>query len=174
MTNVKNLLLGLTLLAQPLLAEDTLLKQYDRVLLTLHSGEQYEIGIDGQSSLHSYMCDAGHYVIDVNGTGSYYYTFRRDEVMSIKFLESDDQSLGIRQLHADADDSHVVPLRLTPEGSVQFSAALVGHVCRVHDISGALTQQFVIPEAHYSLSLSDLPHGIYLVTVDGFTLKISL
>lgn len=173
MKHLKTLLTSLVLMAQPLLAEDTLLKQYDRVLLTLHSGEQYEIGIDGESSLHSYCCDEGYYVIDVNGSGDYYYTFRRDEVMSIKFLESEDQSLGIKQLHVDADDTHTVAMRLTSEG-VQFSAPLVGRVCRVRNLSGALMQQFVVPEANYCLSISDLPHGIYLVTVDGFTLKISL
>lgn len=165
---------ALTLSALPLHAETTVtvpdgqLVQYDRVLITLIDQSQYELGIDGQSSIHGYVLGNGHTMVDVIGTGTFYYTFDRAEILSIQFLESDFQSI-IEDIHEVADD-HSFVVRYQ-DGQLQAAPSAVGSTCRIYTVAGNPVSSFVISQAG-NVDLPELTPGIYLLKAGGITFKI--
>lgn len=155
---------------EPEIASGGHLMQYDRVVVVLHDGKTYEIGIDGSSSIKSYEEEAGQFVLVVYGTGSYYYTFAREEVKTLKFLESEDQSI-IEDLQEIVDE-HSSKIIMGKDG-LQFHPSTQGKVCLIQDLSGKVIRCFVV-DSPYVMRCDEMPRGIYLVTVENYTLKIML
>lgn len=146
------------------------LTQYDRVVITTHDNQDYVIWIDGDSRMSSYWnVDYDGFVIDVLDNKGELYTFRRNEVRSIRFVESDEQSLGIHRVINDADE-HYKPMTLD-HGVLRFSPAMTGRVCYVRNVSGRVAMTYRV-EAPYSVSIDALPAGIYFITLDNTTIKI--
>lgn len=57
--------------------------------------------------------------------------------------------------------------------SLQFSNLPTGSVITVHDVSGKLVKS-AIADGNYRINISDLSAGVYLVSVNGVSTKISV
>lgn len=142
--------------------------QYDQVCITLHSGATYSIPISAGSQIQSYNTGDDTFVIDVKGDDCF-YTFRRDEVRTITFAESADQT-GIREIQSTPSDYHASLLRIA-DGFVQLHPSLQGQTCYVCNLMGHVVRTFTV-EAPYSLSLEEFHQGGYVITVGSNNLKI--
>lgn len=143
--------------------------QYDRVVVTTHENEIYTLEIDGNSTIHSYKNADEVFVVDVLCKGAYYYHFHRDEIKSIRFLESEDQSIIIEDLHAVEDD-HSFVVRYD-DGEILMSGAAVGQICYIRNIGGKVERSFFVQQSG-RVSIDDLRPGIYIVTIGRYTLKV--
>lgn len=157
----------------PAWADDAVFTQYDRLYVQLHDGTEYEIPIDTASVVHSYALnpdEQSNFVIDIDGREAF-YQFRRDEVAIIKMVPSEIQQSGIRQIQADPVDSHACRVKCDGE-NILVHASLEGRTLYVIDMTGRVIDRWIV-SAPYTYSLSEQLHGIFMITIDQSTLKIS-
>lgn len=142
-------------------------KLYDKAVLTLVDGRVFDIDIDTDSYIYSYIKGAGEFMvqyIEVSGK-SEVYLFERSELMSMKFVESKS---------TDIDDAPVVdqcnPMRYI-DNELVFHSILNGETLYVYDMAGKSVMTAVV-DSEKNISLAALAKGRYLVKVKDCEIKV--
>ena len=143
------------------------LKQYSKVVLALVDGRVFDIDVDADSYIYSYTkgegAEAVQYV-EVNGTREM-YLFGRDELMSIKFVES--ATTAIDEVVITDEQN---PMRYI-NGELVFHYTLNGENFYVYDAAGKLVFEGVAL-SDVKISLDKLVQGVYLVEVKNYKTKV--
>ena len=143
------------------------LKCYDRVMLHLHDGTTYVIPVDTLSTMKSYFADdKAEYVVDVDGSDAL-YQFLRKEIAVIRFLEAPDQSEGVEQVTVDDSRASLIHIE---NGCLHYGMSMAGQRVAFYDVSGRVVSTVLLDDSRV-LSLGWLPLGVYVIRVNGYTLK---
>lgn len=159
------ILFGLTLCTS--VFADGKLKQYDKIIITLIDGRVFDIEIDADSYVYSYVEDRnGNNVqlIEVIGTREE-YIFERGEMRSMKFIEAIDTSID--EL---ADVSANNPMRYL-DGILTFHRSLNGATLYVYDVAGKTILTATVKEGGI-VSLAHLSAGTYVAKVKDINIKV--
>ncbi len=141
------------------------LKQYDKIIITLIDGRVFDIEIDSESYIYSFVEEDGDNVqlIEVIGTREE-YIFERGEVRSMKFIEAIDT-----QIDEVADVSEKNPMRYF-DGVLTFHRSLIGEKLYVYDVAGKIMLTATINEGGI-VSLAHLSAGTYVAKVKDINIK---
>lgn len=142
------------------------LKQYDKIIITLIDGRVFDIEIDTESYVYSFVEEReGNNVqlIEVIGTREE-YIFERGEVKSMKFIEAIDT-----QIDEVADVSEKNPMRYF-DGVLTFHRSLIGEKLYVYDVAGKIMLTATINEGGI-VSLAHLSAGTYVAKVKDINIK---
>ena len=142
------------------------LKQYDKIIITLIDGRVFDIEIDTESYIYSFVEERdGNSVqlIEVIGTREE-YVFERSEVNSMKFIEAIDT-----QIDNVADVSEKNPMR-DFDGVLTFHRSLIGEKLYVYDVAGKIMLTATVNEGGI-VSLAHLSAGRYVAKVKDINIK---
>lgn len=142
------------------------LKQYDKIIITLIDGRVFDIEIDTESYIYSFVEERdGNSVqlIEVIGTREE-YLFERSEVNSMKFIEAIDT-----QIDNVADVSEKNPMRYF-DGVLTFHRSLIGEKLYVYDVAGKIMLTATVNEGGI-VSLAHLSAGTYVAKVKDINIK---
>lgn len=145
---------------------DGKLKQYDKIIITLTDGRVFDIEIDAESYIYSFVEEregSNVQLIEVIGTREE-YIFERGEVSSIKFIEAIDTKID-----KVADVSENNPMRYF-DGVLTFHSSLIGEKLYVYDVAGKIILTATINEGGI-VSLAHLSAGTYVAKVKDINIK---
>jgi hypothetical protein len=143
------------------------LKQYDKVIITLMDGRVFDIAIDAESYIYSFVEEKdGRNVqfIEVIGTREE-YLFERNEVKSMKFIEAVDTAIDNIE---GVDENN--PMRFI-DGVLTFHNSLSGKQLFVYDTAGNTVLTAIVKEGGM-VSLMHLSAGVYVAKVNDINLKV--
>ena len=143
------------------------LAQFDKIEIVLVDGTKYEIPINNQSYIYSYVEGTG-----VNATQIVYikgdnceYQFNRNEIKTLYCIE---MVVGIENV--TVDDIEKIQFE---DGKVRVHSSLQGENLAVYDIAGRIVVYTTIDEQSI-IDLSYLPAGVYVVKVNDQSIKVAV
>lgn len=145
---------------------DGVLKQYDKIVITLTDGRVFDIEIDTESYIYSFVEEregSTVQLIEVIGTREE-YIFERSEVTSMKFIEAIDT-----RIDEVADVSENNPMRYF-DGVLTFHRSLIGEKLYLYDVAGKIILTATINEGGI-VPLSHLSAGTYVAKVKDINIK---
>lgn len=149
-------------------ATDGELAQFDKIEIVLVDGTKYEIPINNQSYIYSYVEGTGlaaQQLVRVKGDNCE-YLFNRNEIKTMRCMEIIG---GIENVTAD----DIEKLRIE-DGKVIIHSSLEGENLAVYDLAGRLVEYTTIESNQLQLSLDYLPTGIYIVKANGYSIKVAV
>lgn len=141
-------------------------KQYDKILVLLNDGTSYEIPIDEDSYIYSFLTRANDGVVrmvEIAGNDCL-YQFYRSEITSIKYLESYNSIMNVPEVN-------VVNKLQFKDGYIKCNPLLVGKQLFVYDLAGRMVMNEIIT-IDSAISVDHLLDGVYIAKVDEYTIKI--
>jgi len=148
-------------------ATDIELAQFDKIEIALVDGTKYEIPINNQSYIYSYVEGTGikaRQLVRVKGDNCE-YLFNRNEIKTMRCIE---MVVGIENVTIDDIE------KLYYEGGkVRVHSSLQGENLAVYDIAGRMVIYTTIDEQSI-INLSDLPAGVYVVKVNDQSIKVAV
>ena len=142
-------------------------KQYDKVILTLVDGRVFDIEIDADSYIYSYVEEKeGERVqfVEVKGTHEE-YIFERKEVASMKFAESVETAI---EEHLIVDELN--PMRYI-DGVLTFHSSLNGEKMYLYDAVGREVLTATVHDKAVVI-IKHLAKGTYVAKVKDINLKV--
>lgn len=148
-------------------ATDIELAQFDKIELELVDGTKYEIPINTQSYIYSYVEGTGinaRQLVRVKGDNCE-YLFNRNEISKMRCIE---MVVGIENVTVD----DIEKLHFE-DGKVKVHSSLQGENLAVYDIAGRMMVYTSIDEQS-TIDLSYLPAGVYVVKVNDQSIKVAV
>ena len=148
-------------------ATDIELAQFDKIELELVDGTKYEIPINTQSYIYSYVEGTGikaRQLVRVKGDNCE-YLFNRNEISKMRCIE---MVVGIENVTVD----DIEKLHFE-DGKVKVHSSLQGENLAVYDIAGRMVVYTTIDEQS-TIDLSYLPAGVYVVKVNDQSIKVAV
>lgn len=146
---------------------DGKLKQYDKIVIILTDGRVFDIEIDAESYVYSFVEERGSgmvQLIEVIGTREE-YIFERGEIKSVKFIEALDT-----RIDDVADVSEKNPMRYF-DGVLTFHRSLIGEKLYVYDVAGKTMLTAIISDGGV-VSIAHLSSGTYVAKVKNINIKV--
>jgi hypothetical protein len=148
-------------------ATDGELAQFDKIEIVLVDGTKYEIPINNQSYIYSYVEGTGlaaQQLVRVKGDNCE-YLFNRNEISKMRCMEI---IAGIENVTVD----EIEKLQFE-DGKVRVHSSLQGENMAVYDIAGRMVIYTTIDEQSI-IDLSYLPAGVYVVKVNDQSIKVAV
>lgn len=143
------------------------LAQFDKIEIELVDGTTYEIPINNQSYIYSYVEGTGikaRQLVRVKGDNCE-YLFNRNEISKMRCIE---MVVGIENVTVD----DIEKLHFE-DGKVKVHSSLQGENLVVYDIAGRMVVYTTIDEQS-TIDLSYLPAGVYVVKVNDQSIKVAV
>ena len=148
-------------------ATDIEFAQFDKIEIELVDGTKYEIPINNQSYIYSYVEGTGinaRQLVRVKGDNCE-YLFNRNEISKMRCIE---MVVGIENVTVD----DIEKLHFE-DGKVKVHSSLQGENLVVYDIAGRMVVYTTIDEQS-TIDLSYLPAGVYVVKVNDQSIKVAV